>query len=236
MVLLVGCSKDAELDVTSGVGEAVSFTISDVIATRATVTDAKTSWTEGDALAIFDSAEDDATAKCYKIKSVDGSYVLESDPNESDGGYVVSTTTTTYTAYYPYEESYTKLSDYQALSDNNDILTSTASTTSGEATFDQFTHANCYITFSVTLSGYNSVSSMTLTLKDGTYVVWTETTSNPSTSTSNTYSSYRAPSSDGSDYTVNITVNSEDTRTRTFDKWEAGKAYTYEMTMTSTSD
>ncbi len=221
-VATIGCSKQDNFDIASGDNQAVSFTITED-ATRSM--SAKTEWMVGDKIAIFDGDNDAANSKIYEVKSISGNDAILA-PSAGVTGYIVPAISTTYTAYHYSQVEVDKakpLSDFKALSVQEDALiaTSTVDARSLSGSFT-FTHLYSFITL-------GGVKGAKVKITNGTTVLLAETEK----ITTDTHEFFLNSVEDISDCVITATIGVNaytiPAQTAKITTWAAGIPYTYNI-------
>lgn len=151
LLCFIGCAKSSNTDTTElQIGDQISFT-----ATSLTRADMKNEWSEGNMVAIFESASDGSISDsqaplCYSV--VDESGALS--PIEGSDCYYVTDAGTTYLAIYPYMEdaSYKSYCSYmeETFADEDVMQSNKASVSASNVDFT-FTHIYAHLTLNISL-------------------------------------------------------------------------------------
>ncbi|MFI3262945.1 MAG: GLUG motif-containing protein [Rikenellaceae bacterium] len=149
LLLIVSCTKEVDVSQGDTSGEAVSFTAT-VVGDTETKVALKSSWADGDKVALFFNEE--STVYCFDVAE---------DGTMSGHEFIVDRDMDcTYTAFYPYDASYTTRAEYEAACTAGEVDCMKAVTvTSGKAVELQFSHTMAVLSFSFKVEGSSSFSA-----------------------------------------------------------------------------
>ncbi|MFI3316164.1 MAG: fimbrillin family protein [Rikenellaceae bacterium] len=221
LALVASCSQDAEITPSTqeGGGNAVNFSASMLSLTSSRAAEPKTTWGQGDQIAIFVDS-DHTTAYCYDVDSA--GTMTPAEGVEPFITMATDPTPPTYLAFYPYNAEFSSAEEYQAASSEEvDMMSSIAS---GAAVVEfTFSHEAALLCFDFFMGA--EPTSATITKGEASYSLDFELDGINASS-----SIFVTPTDDISDAMLRVIINSQSyyySLSSDFTAWSQGCMYNY---------